>query len=141
NDYIISLGDSRSEIEALFGQPINVDRGEYEFQGGLFVYFEDEMAVEIVGTNGVEAGRFGILGFRVGMTLDEIGQHFERDDDISDLFTSFRSREYHAFRLPYDENGNAVNEWGRHVAVGAFVSWEEQEDGSIVVLVTVNTQN
>jgi len=87
---LFPLGISRSEVEEVLGQPVTIDDewGTFEYQNGMVFIYEGDVAILIEGENGLESGRFEILGFRVGMTRGQIASNFELDEDMSELLTS-----------------------------------------------------
>ena len=131
--HVFSLGDTRNSIEAVLGQPIEMTQWGVEFQNGLFVEFEDNLAVYFEAENGLAAGRFEIYGYSIGMTKNQIASIFALDEMMSSILTNPElGRIVSWFELYYDANGNVTNQ--ENADTFTAILWVEQPEGNYVRL-------
>ena len=123
---LFSLGDHRDDIESILGPPIrhNEEWGDFEYQNGLQVVYEGHRAVFLAARNGLEEGRFEVLGYSIGMSRSQISDYFEPRAYVAQIVYSFIKH--------YDSAGELTTEENAYVEAGVML---RESEGLVSVFV------
>jgi len=116
---VFTLGDTQESIEAILGEPVQTREwsgSEYihEYQNGLSVIYANKRAVLFAVETALDEERFEVLGYKIGMTNEQIADNFVFNEALSGSVGTAGS--YH-YQLYYDESGNMVDVNYVHMAV------------------------
>ena len=126
-DVIISLGDSRLDVEAVLGQAVLVSGERIIFDNEMELTFVNNIVTMIEGNNGLDSGRFEIHGYTIGMTAAQISAGFEAHEEMSEGFSEFVGGTVYFFMRFFDADGDYMGgtQTGppAGAAVGNFIDW------------------
>jgi hypothetical protein len=144
-DVIISLGDSRADVERALGRFNSHINSEGErigtiFRNGMTVMFEDDAVINITADSEIGGERFEIYGHRANMTPEEISEISEFINMTSDGFSARMGGRAYLFMSAFDEYGNNLNgsptALRENQAVSTFITWwESPHDRSVQLTV------
>jgi len=122
---VFTLGDTMESIGEILGEPERVEeliegRLRHRYQNGLSVAYVDGKAVSFFAASALEESRFEILGYRIGMTEEQVADNFMFDEVWSYDEDERRASD---FRLYYDEYGNFVDAYYAHVFASVVLTY------------------